>query len=131
MQTLRILLCGTDSWRKSTLRELTQTEEDLEIVDEVETPLDLLLQTKNIRPQVVVLSQLEAGGEPGICSHLLLECPNVVVLLLPAHPGVGGLSWMVLCKETVLDASQGSLRSALRKACTFVSSGTGKRADDT
>src|SRR5690349_6632294 len=111
MQTLRTLLCGPHSWRERILRELIETEEDLEIVGEVDTPLNLLLQTKNIRPQVVVLPQLEGEEEPGICSHLLLECPNVIILLLPAHPGVGALSWMVLCKETVLDASQGSLRS--------------------
>lgn len=90
------------------------------IVGEVEKPIDLLFQTTNVQPHIVALSQSEGGGEPGICSHLLLECPGVVILLLPPMSGAGRLSWMVLCKGAEPDSSLTSLRAALRRGCNFV-----------
>lgn len=120
MPTLRILLCGTSAWRKNTVRELNATGEDVVIVGEVEKPIDLLFQTTNMQPHVVALPQTEGGGEPGICSHLLLECPGVVILLFPPVSGAGSLSWMVLSKGAEPDSSPTSLRVALRRACNFV-----------
>ena len=124
MPNVKILLGGITLVWKQIFREFADSTEGLEIVGEVHEPLDLLLQAKELRPDVVVLSQLEHGGEPGICSHLLLEYPNLGVVLLPTNTGAGRLSWMVLGKGMMQDASRASLRAALREIYRVVGSGS-------
>jgi len=76
--------------------------------------VDLLLQAAKVKPDVVVVAQLADGGEPGICSHLLLEYPNLAVLLLP-DSSEGKVLWrMVLRKESWQHASKEVLLAALK-----------------
>ncbi|MFZ0771776.1 MAG: hypothetical protein WCA49_16270 [Candidatus Sulfotelmatobacter sp.] len=84
---LRILLGKIGAEWRATLAELARPENDLEIVGRVDDALDILLQTEELKPDVVVLAQPPGGGEPGVCSHLMLEHPNVAVLLLPTSSG--------------------------------------------
>ncbi len=112
--TVRILL-GTigAEWRR-TLLELAQADSGLEIVGSAEEGIDLLLRAEQLKADVVVLAQLPGGGEPGICSHLMLEYPNVAVLLLPGNPE-GEVLWrMVLRKESWKHPSKEALRAALK-----------------
>lgn len=112
--TTRILLGAIGEGWKRTLLELVQADSDLEIVGTVEDAIDLLLQAEQLKADVVVLAQLPGGGEPGICSHLMLEYPNVAVLLLPDN-AEGEVLWrMVLRKESWKDVSKEVLHAALK-----------------
>src|SRR5262249_29709069 len=87
---------------------------DLQIVGTAEDAMDVLLQAEQLKVNVVVLAQLPDGQEPGVCSHLMLEFPNVAVLLLPAAP-VGDILWrMVLHKESWRGISKEGLPAALK-----------------
>src|SRR5215470_4117089 len=112
--TIKILLGQIDAEWKRMLLELARQDSDLEIVGTAEHAMDVLLLAAELKANVVVLAQLPGGGEPGVCSHLMLECPNVAVLLLPASWGCGVLWRMVLHKEGWSEVSKEGLLAALK-----------------
>jgi hypothetical protein len=109
---LRVLLGEISSKWEQTIRRLATADPGLKIVGHVSDPLRLLLEAKTLGADVVVLSQLTDGSEPGICSHLLLELPNVIVVLVPTA-ATNVLIRMVLYRE-LLPASDTALYSAIR-----------------
>ncbi|MBZ5530811.1 MAG: hypothetical protein LAO20_05210 [Acidobacteriia bacterium] len=111
---IRILL-GTvgAEWAKM-LAEIIQKDQELKIVAVCEDPLDLLIRAGELSADVVVLTQLPQGLEPGICSHLLLEHPNLALVLLPERPGRNVLWRLMLRKESWSDADEYALHLALR-----------------
>jgi hypothetical protein len=114
---LRILLGKISADWMAVIAELARVDQDLEIVGVLESPLDILLRTQELHPDVVVLSQLRGGGEPGICSHFLLEYPNVELLLLPVSPDANIVWRMVLRKQNCGEASSGALYRIFQEAC--------------
>jgi len=116
---IRILLGEIGAEWKRMLQELAHQDSGLEIVGTAEDAMDLLLRVAELRVNVVVLAQLPGGGEPGVCSHLMLECPNVAILLLPTSCGCGVLWRMVLHKESWSDVSREGLLAALKLALTL------------
>jgi hypothetical protein len=114
--SLRILLGKISPDWMAVIAELVRSDSGLEIVGVLESPLDVLLRTKELSADLVVLSQLRDGGEPGICSHFLLEYPNVELLLLPASPGENVLWRMVLRKQNCGKASRTALHNAFQAA---------------
>jgi len=110
---LRILLGEINSEWAYLLKRLAAVDPGIKIVGQVKDPLDLLLQAKTLNADVVVVSQLLDGGEPGICSHLVLELPNVVIVLVPVAAAPTMLTRMVLYKDQ-LPASENSLYAAIR-----------------
>lgn len=66
-------------------------EPDLEIVGEVIHPIDVLLELGRTQAEVVVIDLPTSGEEPGLCSHLLSECPAVTVVAVSS----GGETSMV------------------------------------
>ena len=111
---VRILLGEiATEWRRM-LVDLARDDSDLEIVGTAEHAMDVLLQAEELKVHVVVLAQLPGGHEPGVCSHLMLEFPNLAVLLLPASPASDILWRMVLRKESWRGISKEGLRAALK-----------------
>lgn len=111
---LKILLGKISADWMAIMADLIRSDAGLEIVGVLESPLDILLRAKELKADVVVLPQLRDGGEPGICSHFLLEYPNIAIVLLPASPGMSALWRMVLRKENRGEASSTALHDALR-----------------
>jgi DNA-binding NarL/FixJ family response regulator len=114
MSNVTILLGDIGTAWEQALRALVEENDQLKIIGQAEEPVDMLLQAKRLNADIVVLSQSRHGGEPGICSHLLLEYPNLVVVLVPSDNGPKVVCRMVLHRE-VRDASIAALRIMLRK----------------
>jgi hypothetical protein len=114
--TVRILLGTIGAEWQRTLLDLAEADSDLEIIGTTASAMDLLLQVEERQADVVVLSQVAGKEEPGICSHLMLEYPDVVVLLLPGNPRRSALWQMVLREESWRDASKEILRTALKSS---------------
>jgi DNA-binding NarL/FixJ family response regulator len=113
MPGLRILLGEINSEWASLVKRLAAADQGIKIVGQVKHPLDLLLQAKTLNVDVVVISQLPDGGEPGICSHLVLEVPNVTIVLVPTSAAPAMLIRMVLYRDQ-LPASEKALYAAIR-----------------
>lgn len=113
MPNLKVLLGAVSSEWDLALKRLAAADQGLKIVGQVADPVRLLLQAQALSADVIILSQLPDGSEPGVCSHLLLELPNVPILLLPASIGSALLTRTVLRREQ-LPATERALYSALR-----------------
>lgn len=114
MPIVKMLLGEIGTEWKRIVEELVAENGKLLIVGEAEKPVDILLQARKANADVVVLSQELQGGEPGVCSHLLLEYPNVVVVLVPSEDGPNVLCRMALYRE-IREASSEVFRDMLRK----------------
>src|SRR5262245_13831932 len=110
---IRILLGEIGAEWKRILLELARQNSDLEIVGIAEDAVDLLLRVGELKGNGGVLAQPPGGGEPGVCSHLMLECPNVPIPLLPMSCGCGVLRRMVLRREGWSEISREGLLAAL------------------
>ena len=53
---------------------------DLEIVGEVIDPIDTLLEIESTQADVVAIDLPRSGKDPGLCSHILAEYPEVKVV---------------------------------------------------
>lgn len=54
----------------------------MEVVGESPDSIDLLCSIKRLHPEVVFLWASEASKEPGICSHLLEEYPELKIVVV-------------------------------------------------
>jgi len=62
------------------------TNAGMEVVGQSSDSLDLLCSTERLRPDVVFLWTSDVSKEPGICSHLLQEYPELkIVVVSPDH----------------------------------------------
>jgi DNA-binding NarL/FixJ family response regulator len=62
------------------------TSVGMEVVGQWSDPLTLLCSINRLRPEVVFLWTSDAFREPGICSHLLEEYPQLkIVVVSPDH----------------------------------------------
>jgi DNA-binding NarL/FixJ family response regulator len=62
------------------------TNAGMEVVGQSSDPLTLLCSIDHLRPEVVFLWSSDAFREPGICSHLLQEYPQLkIVVVSPDH----------------------------------------------
>jgi len=114
MPRVKILLGAiSPEWRRLFI-DLADADDELEIVGATQDRVSLLVEVEKLKADVVVLSQLHDGSEPGICSHLVLEHPNVRVLLLPNWRGQNLPFLVVLRKEWLKDGSTEALRQVLR-----------------
>jgi hypothetical protein len=114
MPRVKILLGPISPEWRSLLIKLADSDDELEIVGATEDFVDLLVEVEKLKADVVVLSQLPNGSEPGICSHLVLEHSNLRMLLLPSFRGQNLPFSLVLRKEWLKDVSSDTLRHALR-----------------
>jgi chemotaxis response regulator CheB len=114
MAAPRILVGDIAAEWKSIVEEIARDNPGINIVGQVENPLDVLLFAKDESVDVVLLSQEPDGSEPGVCSHFVLEFPNVVIVLVPVKGGTNVLSRIALSKK-VCPASKESLTSLLIK----------------
>ncbi len=111
--SIRIFIGEIGPELTSTLNEILRADGEFEIVGEGGDAVDLLLRINEVHADVVILRQPAGGREPGICSHLLLEYPNLAVVLLPDEKGRDILRRLMLREERWNDASKESLRAAL------------------
>ena len=77
---LQILLAVEPPMLRDALRTLIQREPDTEIVDEVLDPIEILLYVKATEANLVIVTIPEREELPAICTHLLAEFPELVVI---------------------------------------------------
>jgi|SRR5579872_2484300 len=114
MAATRILLGEiSDDW-KSIVEEIARDNPEISIAGRVAKPLDVLLFAKSENVDVVLLSQEPDGSEPGVCSHFVLEFPNVAILLVPVKGGTNAL-WRIALSKEIPPGSKETLTNLLIK----------------
>jgi hypothetical protein len=85
MKKITAALQGSRPLQREVLHYLV-THAGMEVVGQSSDSLDLLCSIERLRPEVVFLWSSDGSKEPGICSHLLHEYPELkIVVVYPDH----------------------------------------------
>ncbi|HEX8185339.1 MAG TPA: hypothetical protein VF747_11320 [Blastocatellia bacterium] len=113
---VNVLLAIRSHAAREYLRRLIQSQQDMVIVGVETDPVEILLATAETEAQVVVLDLLEGNADPGICSHLLTEFPQLLILALSSNRDTGILYRQRIVKKRLNAPSDGEILSAIRRA---------------
>lgn len=80
---IRVLFAVESSAVCNRLRDLIGQDPDVEVVGEVADPIDLLVAVNRTQADVAIVKWPQSGELPGICSHLLTEYPDLLVIGIP------------------------------------------------
>lgn len=133
MKRMRILLGNHPRLLREVLRELIAHQPDMEVVGEVVGPIALLVAGQALKPDIIVVA-LQDAEEPGLCSHLLAELPNVTILALTSDRTGAFIAQLCPRRQAIKELSAAtllqSLRHAIQDPCGWMDEGTdGRRAD--
>ncbi len=98
------------------VRNMIERQPDMEVVGEVLDPIELLLTAKARPVDVVIVTPLDAEGEPKICRHLLAEQPRLKIMTLPANGEAAFLYESGSHKKRIAEPSEESILGAIREA---------------
>jgi len=98
---VRVLLAIESESVRRRLRTLIEQEPDAEVVGEATEPVDLLVHVSETRADVVIQTWPESGEMPGICSVLLMECPELLVIGVPPREDRS-----FVCRQTITRATR-------------------------
>jgi hypothetical protein len=85
------------------------------IVGEAYDPVDILLTVADTEAEVILLDLLDPDVDPGICSHLLIEFPNLLVLALSLDRKQGVLYKQCIIKQEIQAESDDQIICAIRQ----------------
>ena len=111
---IRVLVANVPAQYGEMARRLIEEQPDMVVVAEVEGHLDTLLAATD-GVDVVVVGALHADSLPPLCSHLLLEIPDLRIVVLPAGGDAGAAYWLGL-RHQPLDTSTTALADGIRCA---------------
>ncbi len=112
MKKIRILLANRPPMVLEIMREMVQRQEDMEVVGEILDPIGLLVAVREREADAVILT-LKDYEEPGLCSHLVAEYPNLTILSLAAD---GKTAFLRPPRREIMAPSMDSIVDALRDA---------------
>ena len=116
MKRIKILLSSRPKLLSEVIRNLIEHQPDMEMVDEVVDPLQLLRFIQSTIVDVVIVTPLKANGEPKICHHLLVEFPLLIIVTQLASGEAAYLYRSGVSKQRINDASGHSILGAIREA---------------
>ena len=81
----KVVLAVKPQLLRELLRRVIEEKSEMEIECEVFDPIDLLLAVKDTEADVVVMNLSESHRTPEICTHLLTEFPDLLVIGISAQ----------------------------------------------
>ena len=117
VDTTKVLLANKPKMLRELLRKSLATHADMEVVGEVTDPVRVLMKVRETGCNVVIVSLPESGEEPGICSHLLLEYPDLVVLAVSPVRDLAVAYRLSIDRTEIEGFSTESLVGVIRRAC--------------
>jgi len=112
---LRILLANRPRMLREMVRKIIEDEQDMEVVGEVLAPVDLLVAVRETKAHAVILT-MRGSEEPGLCSHLLAEYPDLTILGLAFEGQKAFIKQLRPRREEIADPTGAKILSALRNA---------------
>lgn len=114
MARIKILLSSRPELLSEVLRNLINSQSDMEIVVENTDPLQLLLIAKETEAHAVIIAPIVPNGEPKLCHQLLLEHPKLVIMTMDADTKIAYVYRAHFPRQRVLAPSSQTILSILR-----------------
>ena len=112
---VKVLLANGPEALRTSLATFLQQQSDIEIVGTVLDPIELLVAVEDTQADVVVVTLPDTGEMPGICSHLLHEYPQLLILALSPDRTRACVYRQTITVEPLADISDEGILAALRR----------------
>jgi DNA-binding NarL/FixJ family response regulator len=109
------LLANRPETLRISLATLLEQQSDIEVVDTVLDLKELLIAVEDTQADVVVLTLPDSGEIPGICSHLLYEYPQLLILALSSARDRACIYRQAITVELLADISDEGILAAVRR----------------
>ena len=104
------------------IKNMIEQQPDMELVGEVLDPLQLLRASRNTPVDVIIITPLEANGEPKICQMLLVEHPLLKIVTQSEKGEAAFIYQSGLHRKRINEPSGQSIFNAIREALLQVGS---------
>ena len=82
MHQINIMFSSRPKLLSEVIRNLIEHQPDMKVAGEVVDPIELIFALRETPVDVVIITPLKANGDPRICSQLIKEHPQLVILTL-------------------------------------------------
>ena len=113
---VKVLLADIPHVLRAYLEELLQHHSDVEMSGTVSDPVELLIAVEDTQADVVVVRLPDSEEMPSICSHLLAEYPQLLILALSPDSTRACVYRQVTVVEPLINTSEEEILKAIRKA---------------
>ena len=112
---VKVLLANRPEALRTGLATLLQQQSDIEVIGTVLDLIELLIAVEDTQADVVVVTLPDSGEMPGICSHLLHEYPQLLILALSSARTKACIYRQAIMVEPLADISDEGILSAVRR----------------
>ncbi|ETX03459.1 response regulator transcription factor [Candidatus Entotheonella palauensis] len=115
MRAVKVLLANQPLAARQFLEAIFRQQSDVQLVGTVLDPIELLIEVEHTEADVVVITLPDSGDIPGICSHLLHQYPQLLILALSADCQRACTYQQVIATEPLAVASEENILLAIRR----------------
>ena len=115
MDTVKVLLANRPRILRESLRSVIEGHRDIEVEAIEPDPVEILAAVDRAAADVVVIALPESGQDPGLCSHLLSEYPDLLVLALSPAEASAFAYRQVITKEKLQPPSKSNILACIRR----------------
>ncbi len=115
MDNVRVLLANSPRMLRESLQGLLDRQNDIEVATAPPDPIELLSAVDRTEADVVLVTLPESGADPGICSHLLAQYPELLVIAVSPVDGRAVVFKQVITREELRPVAEDDLLKAIRR----------------
>lgn len=113
---ITVLLVDSPQKLRDSVRNLIQSQVDIEIVEGVLDPVELLLKVSSVNADVVIITLPDKKEEPGVISHLLSEYPKLLIIAISRTFDMAYVYRQRTSREAIFDISSDEILRIIRTA---------------
>jgi DNA-binding NarL/FixJ family response regulator len=114
MQTIKVLLASRPKMLSDVIKNLIDSQQDMELLGEVFDPIELLIAVRTTQVDAVIVTPLDLEVESRICHHLLAQNPQLKIVTLSAKGDAAFLYELNSRKKYIDEPSGQSILGAIR-----------------
>ncbi|MFZ0390208.1 MAG: hypothetical protein WAN36_07085 [Calditrichia bacterium] len=118
MKRINVLLSSRPKLLSEVIRSLIEHQSDMKVVGEVLDPLQLLPAARKTAVDAVIITPLNANGEPKICHLLLAEHPLVIIVTQSSKGDAAYLYRAGVPKQRLEEPTGYSILAIIRQLCS-------------
>ena len=113
--SVKVLVANRPEALRTGVATFLQQQSDIEVVGTVVDPVELLVAVGDTQADVVVMTLPDSGEMPGICSHLLHEYPQLLILALSSARTRACIYRQAITGEPLTDTSDEGILAVVRR----------------
>lgn len=115
MRKISVMFSSRPKLLSEVIRNLIERQPDMQVMGEVINPIELIFALRETPVDVVIITPLNANGEPRICIQLLKEHPKLRILILTEESELVYIFRSGLPKKCIEKPSERSILEAIRE----------------